>query len=275
VFLENLMKKDYVLVASPSEGDDLDFVDKFWTERWQKNVNLPDPEFVALREEFKLMKPTLEKAGKGASILDAGCGMGEWTVFLNQLGYQTTGLDISEETIRRLQTIFPNHEFMRGDIRKTVFPAETFDLLFSWGAFEHFENGPGECLRESFRILKPGGCLFISVPFDNWRHVLRSMRSLEDSDPYYHPDKAYPGPMRFYQWRFTRSEIEQEVVMAGFKTMWIKPVSKEAGITRWLEWDVRIAPGSRLYKLFVKFARRFLPSAYAAHMLMIAAYKPE
>jgi SAM-dependent methyltransferase len=269
------MKKDYVLVAGSSQENDLDFVDKFWTERWQKNVDLPDPEFVARREEFKLMQPHLNKAGKSASILDAGCGMGEWTVYLNQLGYPTTGLDISKETIQRLQSIFPQYKFARGDIRKTGFPDESFDFLFSWGAFEHFENGPGECLKESFRILKPGGCLLISVPFDNWRHVLKSMCSLDHSDPHYHPDKDYPGPMRFYQWRFTKSEIEQEVVMAGFKTLWIKPISKEAGIRRWLEWDVRIAPASGPYNLFVKFARRFLPSDYLAHMIMIAAYKPQ
>ncbi len=268
------MKKDYVQFNDEIEYDDLHFIDNFWSERWQNQKNLPDPNSVASREEFRLTQPYLESAGRGARVLDAGCGMGEWTVYLNQLGYKTLGLDISDITIQRLQTIFSQYEFKTGDIRKTGFPDNSFDLLFSWGAFEHFENGPAECLEESFRILKPGGWLLISVPFDNWRHVIKRMHRLEYWDPHYHPDKGYAAPMRFYQWRFTKSEIEMEVALAGFKVLWIKPISKGAGISRWLKWDMKIAPSSKLHDLLSVPARLLAPSGYLAHMLMVAACKP-
>jgi SAM-dependent methyltransferase len=265
------MKKDYIAIDNHIQVDDLDFVDKFWSERWQSNVNLPSPEIVAGREEFKLMEPLLKKTGRDAHVMDAGCGMGEWTVYLNQLGYRTMGLDISENTIERLQSLFPQHEFIRGDIRNTGFPDGSFDALFSWGAFEHFENGPGECLRESFRVLRTGGYLFITVPFDNWRHILMRMRSSNSRKP------AVPAPtgMRFYQWRFMKSEIEQEVILAGFKPLWIKPVFKAEGVSRWLEWNIRIKPESNLYKPLFKIAYRLLPTSYLAHMIMVAAYKPQ
>ncbi len=268
------MKKDYIPVVSPVQEDDLSFVDKFWSERWENTTNLPSAGIVAAREELKLMKPFLEKAGKGAHVLDAGCGMGEWTVYLNQLGYQTIGLDISGNVIERLQSLLPQYKFVRGDIRKTEFPNECFDILFSWGAFEHFENGPGECLRESFRILKPGGHLFITVPFDNWRHIRARMRSLHPQKSNHQADKNNLSPMRFYQWRFMKSEIEQEMLLAGFRPLWTKPVSKAEGVSRWLEWNMKITPASYFYNLAFRLASLLLPSNYLAHMLMSAALKP-
>lgn len=264
------MKKDYIPVKNQLPVDDLSFVDNFWSERWDSYTNLPNPEMVAGKEEFKLMEPLLSKVGKGARILDAGCGMGEWTVYLNRLGYQTTGLDISENIIERLKTLFPQYEFVRNDIRNTGFPVECFDVLFSWGAFEHFENGPGECLKESFRILKPGGYLFITVPFDNWRHTLMRMCP---GKPNSQVNKDSSGPMRFYQWRFMKSEIEQELILAGFKPLWTKPVSKAEGVSRWLEWNMKMKPEMGFYNLLFKVANWLLPSDYLAHMLMIAACK--
>lgn len=265
------MKKDYIPVSADAEEDDLSFVDKFWSERWDKFTHLPSPQMVAGREEFKFMEPVLANAGKGIRILDAGCGMGEWTVFLNQLGYQTVGLDISGSAIERLCALFPQIEFKRGDIRDTGFPRECFDALFSWGAFEHFENGPGECLRESFRILKPGGYLFISVPFDNWRHIRMRMYPGKANTQ---ADQEHPRPMRFYQWRFMKSEIEEELRLAGFKPLWTRPISKGEGVSRWLQWNLKIKPSSSLFNPLLKTGSVLLPSNYLAHMIMSAGYKP-
>jgi len=266
------MKKDYITAPNDFQDDDLTFVDKFWSQRWDNNVNLPSAEIVASREELHLMLPFLEKAGKGAHVLDAGCGMGEWTAFLNQQGYQTVGLDISDSVIKKLQSMLPQYEFIRADIRKTGYPDEFFDALFSWGAFEHFENGPSDCLKESFRILKPGGYLFITVPFDNWRHIRTRMRSVNSVDTGVRNNSS---PMHFYQWRFMKSEIEQEIILAGFNPVWVKPVSKAEGVSRWLEWNMKITPASGLYNLLFNIANWLLPSNYVAHMLMVAARKPE
>jgi SAM-dependent methyltransferase len=266
------MKKDYMAVTNDSQEDDLSFVDNFWSELWNKNADLPNPKSVTSRDEFRLMQPVLRKVQTGDRILDSGCGMGEWTVYLNQLGYQTTGLDISERTIMRLKTLLPQYEFVRGDIRNTDFPENCFDVLFSWGAFEHFENGPGECLRESFRILKPGGRLLITVPFDNWRHILTRIRSSRVKS---RANTDAHKQMRFYQWRFIKSEIEDEIVNAGFEVLWTKPLHKEEGIRRWLDWGVKIKPSSLLYTPLFKIAKLFMPSNYLAHMIMTVAYKPE
>ena len=122
---------------------------------------------------MRIIRPFCEAVPAQPRILDGGCGLGEWTVFLGQQGFDVVGLDLSAEVVDRLKVRFPATQFVRGDIRHTGFEAESFDACFSWGAFEHFENGIGDCLDEAHRVLRPGGWLFISVPFDNWRHIVR------------------------------------------------------------------------------------------------------
>ena len=98
---------------------------------------------------------------------------------------------------------------------------------------------------------------------------------MRSSKPTSQTDKGNPTSMRFYQWRFMKSEIEQEMVLAGFKLLWTRPVSKAEGVGRWLEWNMKITPASPLYDPLFRLASLLLPSNYLAHMLMSAAYKPE
>ena len=47
---------------------------------------------------------------------------------------------------------------------KLPFKSEVFDAVFSLSVLEHVKN-PFECAREIHRVLKPGGTLYVSVPF--------------------------------------------------------------------------------------------------------------
>src|SRR5262249_17010217 len=124
------------------------------------------------------MKPYLDRLPKGSRLLDGGCGTGEWTLYFQQKGFDVCGLDISRTTVEKLKSYFPDSRFVVGDIRKTDFPDNTFDAYYSWGAFEHFEIGLGPCLDEAYRVLKPGGWLFISVPLHNGRLVRKERKPL-------------------------------------------------------------------------------------------------
>jgi ubiquinone/menaquinone biosynthesis C-methylase UbiE len=108
------------------------------------------------------------------------------------------GLDISKATIERLSEIFPDHNFIVGDIRSTGFDDESFDAYFSWGTFEHFEIGLGPCFKEANRILKKGGYLFVSVPFQNGRHLRKDRRELYMWDENFDRENGYVKEIRFY-----------------------------------------------------------------------------
>jgi SAM-dependent methyltransferase len=267
------MKKDYVLAGGHAAANEADFVADFWTERWESRVELPRPESVFGREELRLMKPHLHQLPRGSRILDAGCGMGEWTVCLTRLGFEVVGLDLSESTVSRLQAAYPQSEFVAGDIRDTRFADGSFAALFSWGAFEHFELGPADCIREARRLLRPTGVLFLTVPYQNWRHIMR------EASPHYRWDETLPfwrdaaqdGAFRFYQWRFTPTDLRQQLEMQGFEVLTLQPVHAAEGLHRALELDLHLRPGSATFRRARRLLSPIASARFLGHMLFAAA----
>ena len=264
------MRKDYIPVVEAAVTDDeTSFVERYWTDVWKNHDQPPDLSALARREEYRIIRPFLAKLPKGSRVLDAGCGLGEWTIFLAQQGFTCVGLDLSADVIDKLRAQFPANEFVRGDIRQTGFEAGSFDACFSWGAFEHFENGLGDCLTEAQRILRPGGWLFISVPFQNWRHILRDARPPDRWDEGFDAKNGYGQPRRFYQWRFTRPELQRELELHGFRAESVSPINKLSGVGRWLQWDFRVVrPNTRAYFIARRAFAVLTPDAYISHMLL-------
>ena len=267
------MKKDYLPVAgTDATADETTFVERYWASNWRTHDAIPDLSGLARREEYRMMRRILATLPAGSRVLDAGCGLGEWTVFLAQQGFDAVGLDISAEVIETLHRRFPRSQFVQGDIRRTGFDAGSFAACLSWGTFEHFENGLGDCLDEARRVLRPGGWLFMSVPFQNWRHLLRDGRKLETWDPEFNPRSGYRQAQRFYQWRFTRPELRRELELHGFRADRIVPIHKLAGVGRWLQWDFPIVrPQSRAYFLARRAFGLVMPASYVSHMIMAVA----
>lgn len=271
------MRKDYLPVSvHDALADESRFVEEFWSRRWEGMAQLPKSEAVARSPEYKIMRPFLQTLAAGSRILDGGCGMGAWVVFLSNRGFDVVGLDISDTAVNRLKEILPSYRFVRGDIRHTGFPDAWFDVYFSWGTFEHFELGLGECVSEAHRILKSGGLLFVSVPYQNWRHLLRDSRALHKWDPTYDAQYGYRQPQRFYQWRFTRPELQRELELRGFRVRQIRAIHKASGVYRWLQWDFRLfKEGTKLFGLAQRVFTILLPSHYVSHMIMAVAQKTE
>jgi SAM-dependent methyltransferase len=74
----------------------------------------------------------------GKNALDFGCGTGRSTRFLQSLGFNTVGIDISEEMITIAQQLDPTgeyHHIVDGDFRRL--PPSSFDLIFSTFTFDN------------------------------------------------------------------------------------------------------------------------------------------
>lgn len=269
------MKKDYIPATDgQAELEETAFVEAYWTRQWDgQRLSEAARSHIEGREEFKLMDPYLAVLPPGSRILDGGCGLGEWTLYYASRGFDVTGIDLSRATIERLQQRFPQRRFLTGDVRHTEFPDASFDAYFSWGTFEHFEEGVGACLEEARRILKPGGYLFVSVPFQNRRHLRRDVRALWRWDEHFNRHQGYATPMRFYQWRLTRPELQRELEMRGFRALIIKPIHKDGGVRRFLENDLHISGGSLAHRVARRLLFPVLPKAYVAHMLMVVGQK--
>ena len=241
-----------------SEGhDEISAIESQWTRIWEQGGGPQGrADGITRKPEFKIMWPYIRQLPKGSRILDGGCGIGDWVLWLTRAGYPTVGLDVSKITIGKLKQMFSDMEFAVGDIRETGFPDESFDAYFSWGTFEHFEEGFGRVVTEAFRVLKPGAYLFTSMPFVNLRHAIRGTLL----------ERWRLSPqtqrMRFYQWRLTRSELATILARHGFEVEDVKMIGKRQGVQRWLQGATGIsatstfARGSRCW--LVHLCRRFL-----------------
>jgi ubiquinone/menaquinone biosynthesis C-methylase UbiE len=99
---------------------------------------------------------------KGNEALDFGCGSGRSTRFLTRLGFQTTGIDISEEMVRRAMEIDPQGSFQiirEGDFSRL--PKTQFDLILCAFPFDNIPTMEKKVinLRGLRGLLKAGGVI--------------------------------------------------------------------------------------------------------------------
>ncbi len=260
------MRKDYI-VSAGSPGDETAFVEKYWTEVWDRVAGRAGhSRKIEATEEYRVMAPYLDRLPVGARFLDGGCGLGDFVLYFHQRGFSSAGMDLSRKTIGILREKFPDVDFSDGDIRHMDIPDSSIDVYYSWGVFEHFEAGMGECVAEAYRILKPGGCLFITVPFDNLRHALRATFET--------PKPATTGA-RFYQWRFTRAELMRELTLKGFGVERLHPISKREGVSRSLHHDFGLPFEWRLTRAASRLLAPVMPGGLIGHMIMAVARKPD
>ena len=102
------------------------------------------------------------KLPKGSAVLDIPCGRGRHAVFLNELGYEVTGIDLSRQNIGfAKQFEKENLRFVVGDMRKHLSGSydAVFNLFTSFGYFSDDENV--EVLKNFKSGLNPGGVLVI------------------------------------------------------------------------------------------------------------------
>lgn len=101
-------------------------------------------------------------------ILEIGSGTAiDSYIVAEDYRVSVTGVDLSVTSIevaRRIGRYFSRPlTLMQGDAERLPFPDATFDVVYSQGVLEHFQN-PWPMLHEQLRVLKPEGFLVINVP---------------------------------------------------------------------------------------------------------------
>lgn len=71
---------------------------------------------------------------EGATVLDAGCGLGHLYPYLQEKGIAVryTGCDLSEAHVAHARTLYPHARFIAADAARVV-AAETFDYVIACG----------------------------------------------------------------------------------------------------------------------------------------------
>jgi len=116
---------------------------------------------------------------KGASILDVACGRGRHSIYLNKIGFEVTGIDLSQNSIDYAKS-FENEslKFLRHDMCIPL--GETFDAVFnlftSFGYFEKDESNI-QAIKAMNANMKPDA--YGVIDFLNIDYTLNHLRTHE------------------------------------------------------------------------------------------------
>ena len=148
------------------KGKELEFAQrtgKVYSNLWK---NFRGEEY--FDETSHILKERFEKNGivlHGETVLDDGCGGGRYSMALRKLGAgRVVGVDISEDAIdlarRKSPFVEEDVEFQTGSVLDLPFEDESFDFVFSNGVLHHTDSTE-KGLQEIFRVLKPGGRVWL------------------------------------------------------------------------------------------------------------------
>ena len=106
----------------------------------------------------------LNYISKDSSVLDLGCGAGNNAVYLSKLGYNVTGIDLSDSMLAIAKNKKSNAKFIKGDVRELNFVNKSCDCIISSYIFCHLLRKDIEkCLARIHDILMHSGILFIEL----------------------------------------------------------------------------------------------------------------
>jgi len=114
---------------------------------------------------------------KRKKILDIGCGHGAMMNFFKKKGAIVKGVDLSPEAVSYSRSI--GLDVIQADCRKLPLPNNSFDIVFSLGVVEHFDETI-QAIKEHLRVCKSDGKAVIIVPHYNslsyfgavlWKHI--------------------------------------------------------------------------------------------------------
>jgi ubiquinone/menaquinone biosynthesis C-methylase UbiE len=145
----------------------------------------------------------------GARVLDVGTGTGVFVPYLlRKIGEkgELVCLDFAEEmlNIARAKRFPGNIDFICADIGDSALPDGIFDAVICYSVFPHFEDKPG-VLREIYRVLRPGGRLYIAHTSSR-QEINKVHRSMPEVRSHLIPEN---------------DELENMLIAAGFEDITI------------------------------------------------------
>jgi len=105
------------------------------------------------------------------AVLDAACGIGQWSIALGCLNTSVMGVDIDTGRLLTARELVrgsgvSNITFRNARLECVPYDDEAFDLVFCYGSimFSHIHK----TLSEFYRVLRPGGQLYLNGNAFGW-----------------------------------------------------------------------------------------------------------
>ena len=145
--------------------------------------------------------------------LDAGSGLGAFTMYAARIGNEAVGISSSESNNRRAEARaralgISNIEFITADLRDL---AELrgrlgeFDQVICLETIEHVRDDE-KLVGDLTALLRPGGQLLLTTPFKHYRHLLGDKLSTAEDG-------------KHVRWGYTHEEMRRLFSIAGLEVV--------------------------------------------------------
>lgn len=137
-----------------------------------KGFEMPDSSEKGFRRRATLQFDFIQKNKRlphgGGRILDVGCHAASFLALFKARGWEVVGLDPNPRSVYGQK--WYGIPVVQKLFSKGMFDAQSFDAILHSHALEHVPD-PKATLAEFYRILKPGGWVFLEVPNESLERV--------------------------------------------------------------------------------------------------------
>lgn len=195
-------------------------IEKIYRERLLSKEPLLNDDDIQLNCILKYL-PT----NKEISILDAGCGNGNYAFYLSQLGYKNIhAVDLFSDIKTN------NFIYQKSSIDRLLFKDKNFDFIYSNSVIYYLKN-PEDGIKEFKRVLKDDGILFFTAHtkyslFTLWRIFKRDILKLKSME--------HLKEVKFYSASYYKNILEKNgfeiILQDGYEvSFFIYPLYKTIG----------------------------------------------
>jgi SAM-dependent methyltransferase len=152
--------------------------------------------------------------GARRRLLEVGSGMGNLLLEARDRGYDVTGVEYSASSVRAANERLGTECVLQGSIDNIPLSESSFDVAVLADVIEHTRD-PLADLKQIWRLLRPGGALFIALPsLDSWSARLMRERWME-----FKLEHLFYFDSATIQTALLKSGFEEIEISTGWKTL--------------------------------------------------------
>jgi len=162
----------------PSDADVSRFYADYYAKKSTDRGYLSAAAFAGFQNDKQMTFADLglaQDAFTHRSVLDVGCGTGQFVHMMSARAKSVEGIDVSPECIS-----IARENALNCSLKDFIAVTSTYDVVTMWHVVEHLRE-PRRYLEQANRVLNPGGWLLIETPVigaisrgfgANWRYFL-------------------------------------------------------------------------------------------------------
>lgn len=185
---------------------------QFWDNHWEHSNSYaifqsPPRHRIIKHITKKYLRP-------GSIILEGGSGLGDKVYRLQEVGYEVIGIDFAKSTLLDVKRHWHHLNLFAGDVARLPLRDRCCDGYWSLGVIEHFREGFSLVMGEIFRVLRPGGFLFLAFPHMG---LVRRAKAFLRLYPTFTENSS--AQKEFYQYALSTRSVVKDLELLGFQVL--------------------------------------------------------